>query len=114
MFDFLGMVGNYEQRVVDNHTCDDYIVDTAAVNDSAQPYETGIKATEYNNGDWIIVELYDTKSEAIAGHSKWVEAMKEGPPDTLKDVSSCTISSMLHEFDDTDDPKTWEHKRVVV
>ena len=50
-----------------------YVVDTCYTIDCG--YETGIC---YDNR-WIIVERYDSKEEAEAGHSKWVEACKLKP-----------------------------------
>ena len=84
------MANNYEERKVDNFTQGDIQVDTALINDSSKPYETGICHPAYNGGAWVIVELYNTKEEAQIGHDKWVKIMtSEVLPDTLKDVSTC-------------------------
>ncbi len=87
------MMDNYEQRKVarfdgENGLC----IDTAAVTDSRQPYETGIQHPNYKSGGWVIVEMYDFKEEAQKGHDKWVKTMTaETLPKTLKDVSSCDL-----------------------
>lgn len=77
MFGFLNMMGNYEERKVARwpDSEEEWIVDTAAVCDSAQPFETAIQHPRYNSGSMVIVELYDTKEEAKIGHDKWVEIM---------------------------------------
>jgi hypothetical protein len=73
--DFFGinMIGTYEERKVDNTEINGVVIDTALVTDSDQPYETGIRHPKYNNGKWVIVEMYNTKREARTGHNKWVE-----------------------------------------
>lgn len=93
MFDFLSMANNYESRKVQNDVVNGVTIDTAAVTDSDQPYETGIQHSNYKDGNWIIVEMYDTKDEAISGHKKWVETFRNGFPAELKDVSTATIAS---------------------
>jgi len=93
IFNFLDMANNYEERKVANFEENGLIVDTCAVTDSNKPYETGITHPSYNNGEWIIVELYSTKKEAEAGHKKWVNIMTSSKlPKLLKDVSTATIA----------------------
>ena len=75
LFDFLEMSGNYEERKVANYSEGKLVVDTCAVTDSSKPYETGITHPDYKDGDWIVVELYDTKEQALEGHDKWVKKM---------------------------------------
>ena len=89
MFNFMSMADNYEERKVDNTKFEKTEIDTCSVTDSNQDYETGIKDPRYNDGDWIIVEMYDTKEEAQTGHNKWVETMRNNPPSELKDMSTC-------------------------
>lgn len=93
MFDFTGMMFNYEQRKVANDKLSNGAeIDTCAVNDSDQPFETAVHHPNYNGNNWIIVEMYDTKDEAAAGHHHWVDIMKADKlPKVLTDVSSCTI-----------------------
>jgi len=96
MFDFLSMADNYEDRAVACYEVGDLIIDTCLVTDSKQAYETGIKHPLYNDGTWVIVEMYDTAEEAQKGHDKWVEAMtKDKLPDSLTDVSTSGTKQLL-------------------
>jgi hypothetical protein len=89
------MMGNYKERCVGNYKKDDLFISTAAVYDSKQPYETAIGHPKYNNGDLIIVEMYDSKKDAEAGHKRWIALMTDKKlPDKLKDVSSATIAEL--------------------
>jgi len=107
MFNFLSMVDNYEDRLVDNFTQGDLVVDTAAVTDSKQPYETGIEHPKYNGGELVIVELYDTKEEAQVGHDKWVKIMTAKKlPKELKNVSSCEIAEAIDSLNGNDGWRT--------
>jgi len=111
MLDFLDMIGNCESRKVAWYEKINLKVDTCAVNDSDKPFETAISHPQYNDGDWIIVELYDTKEEAIAGHNKWVKTMTADElPKILKDVSSATIAKCYDIFDK--DWRSMEKKEV--
>ena len=103
MFKFFDMMGNYEERKVDRYETEDLIVDTCAVNDSAEPYETAIEHPAYNNGKWVVVEMYDSKEEAQRGHDKWVKLMtaKELPTE-LKDVSTAEIANLCDALGDDD------------
>lgn len=99
MFDFYSMAGNYEDRLVENTKIDKVVIDTAAVTDSEQPYETGISHPEYNGSDWVIVEIYDTKALAEIGHKKWVgKVSKNELPDELEDVSTASITQLGNMF----------------
>ena len=98
MFGFLDMIGTYEERKVANDVVNEVTIDTAMVTDSYKPYETGISGKMYNNGDWIIVELYDTKEEAIIGHNKWTELFNSDLPETLTDVNTSEIGKLLKVF----------------
>ena len=101
LFGFLGMFDDYEERALDHYEKGDIIVDTCLVTDSHKPYETGICHPKYNVGDWVIVELYDTKEEAQVGHDKWVKKMTAKKlPSKLKDVSTCCSASMIREMDE--------------
>ena len=104
MFDFLSMAGNYEDRAVDCYESDDLIIDTCLVIDSEQPYETGVEHPLYNDGEWVIVEMYDSEKEAQQGHDKWVKIMtKKKLPDSLTDVSTATIKRMLETVSSNDE-----------
>ena len=95
----LGMMGNYEDRKVDNFTKGDLVVDTVAVTDSTEPYETGICHPQYNSGSWVIVELYGTKKAAAVGHKKWIDIMTAKElPDKLIDVSTAEVTDLCDVF----------------
>src|SRR5688572_17740829 len=95
MFNFFQMGGTYESRKVAR---DDYgwgFISTAQVNDGSKPYETAVKHTDYNDGSMVIVENYDTKGEAQAGHAKWVTTMTAKTlPKTLVDCANADIAQM--------------------
>lgn len=96
MFDFLSMSDNYEDRKVDRFDGDGFIVDTCSVTDSDEPYETGIQHPKYNDGKWVIVEMYEDMDSAQKGHDKWVKTMTASElPNELMDVSTCTLKKML-------------------
>ena len=96
MFDFLDMISNYESRAIDRYEDDSLIIDTCSVTDANQPYETGICHPAYNNGDWVIVEMYDTREEAQAGHDRWVKTMTmKDLPKALRDCGSATIAQLV-------------------
>ena len=105
LFDFLGMSGNYEERKVANYSEGKLVVDTCAVTDSSKPYETGIAHPDYNDGDWIVVGLYDTKEQALEGHDKWVKKMKSRLPKKLIDVSTAEAAGMVGAL--SDDEENW-------
>lgn len=56
------------------------IIDTCKAYDVGR-WETGIKRGE---GEWEIVERYDTQEEAKKGHDKWVNKIKEDPEINLE------------------------------
>ena len=96
MFDFFMDAFNYDQRVVDRYEEGEVVVDTASVSDGSQPYETGICHPEYNDGDWVIVEAYDTKEEAQEGHIKWVYKMTDkNLPTRLTDCCNAGIAQLF-------------------
>jgi hypothetical protein len=97
MFDFMLMADNYEERKVKNTKINDVLIDTVFVNDSDKDFETAIKSKLYNENKWVIVELYDTKEEAIKGHEKWVSKFEKigEYPNLLTDVSTAEIKKML-------------------
>lgn len=52
-----------------------YVVDTVKAGDIGKLYETGI-IDDKQELNWVIVEDYDTKEEAIQGHNKWVKKVQ--------------------------------------
>jgi transposase len=110
MFDFLTMAP-YEQRKVANFTQGELTVDTCAVSDSRQPYETAVCHPKYNDGRWVIVEMYDTKEQAQKGHERWVKTMTAPElPAMLKDVSTAGIAEFCDDLGGDD----WRDKPVLV
>ena len=99
MFNFLNDLSNYDDRAIDRYEEGSLIVDTCAVSDGNQPFETGIRHPEYNSGKWIIVEAYSTKGDAKAGHSKWVSTMTNEPlPEKLTDCKNARVAQLLDLF----------------
>lgn len=90
------MAGNYEQRCVGRHDIDDHtFISTAEIYDGSHPYETGVKHPEYNDGSMVIVEAYDTREEAEAGHAKWVKTMTADElPTELVDCCNAGIAQL--------------------
>lgn len=50
MFNFFSMADNYEDRKIDNFSEGELSVDTCAITDSEQRYETGISHPQCNSG----------------------------------------------------------------
>ena len=97
MFDKISsMMGYYEDCKVARFEADGLIVDTIAVYDSTNPFETAISHKAYNDSDWVIVEEYATREAAMVGHQRWVDTMVAGPlPPMLKDVSTTNIAQFM-------------------
>lgn len=100
IFDFLADMNNYEERKVANYKENDLFVDTCRVSDSSKPYETAVAHPTYNNGELIIVELYDTIEEAKEGHERWVDKMLNNPPRQIVDVSTAGAAILLRAMND--------------
>ena len=105
MFDLLRMQdwGDYEKRKVDRCETGNLIVDTCEVLDQPDPYnfETAVRHKGYNNGEWIIVELYEVEAEALLGHKKWVKVMTSRDlPKQLVDVSKVLICQLKDKLDE--------------
>ena len=82
-----------ETRKVARYKDRSLIIDTVAVTDSDQPFETAVMHPAYNDGDWIVVEEHGTKEEAQKGHNRWVQRMtSDRLPDQLVDVSTAWIA----------------------
>lgn len=90
---FMEMEGTHNARVVARFELDGQLcVDTSAVNDPEQPYETAISHMDYNEGRWIIVEMYEDKESAKLGHEVWVAHMTTEPlPISLRDCTTSTV-----------------------
>ncbi|MHC4620122.1 MAG: hypothetical protein ACYTEQ_20435 [Planctomycetota bacterium] len=96
MFGFFAMEDTYEERAIARYEEGDLIVDTCRVTDASQPFETGVCHPAYNGGTWVIVEMYETREEAQAGHDQWVATMTADKlPESLVDVGTAGIAEML-------------------
>lgn len=86
------MLGSHKDRAIARDEVGNVIVDTCATLDSDEPYETGIKKGRQH---WVIVEMYTSKSGAIKGHKKWVEAIRKNPRQRLKgDIGTSVIGKL--------------------
>ena len=94
IFDFISMFGsmfsNHSSRLVDNYESDNFTIDTCLVTDSEYNYETAVKYDGFNDGRWMIVEQYNTESEAQDGHNRWVEYLTNNEPEYFKDINVLT------------------------
>jgi hypothetical protein len=97
MFDWVLSVDDYDQRMVGRHEYEHGYISTARVLDGRQPYETAVCDDRYRDGgDMVIVEAYDTKAEAEAGHAKWVVTMTAG--DAPHELTDCENAEMAAVF----------------
>lgn len=114
LFDFLNMMGSYEDRKVEYDELNGAVIDTAAVTDSDKPFETGICHPRYNDNKWVIVQLYDSKKEAQSGHKKWVSIFSDPKklPKKLRDVSSASCAELCDAFAGEEDWRTFEQKEA--
>jgi hypothetical protein len=81
---FWGMVFNndYENRLVKNTKNKYFEVDTIFAPDT-NLFETGIKSPNFYSGNWIIVDQYRTKNEALKKHKEWFKFMKTNPNELI-------------------------------
>src|SRR5574337_620734 len=100
MFGFLSMMGTYEDRKVCRDEFPWGFVSTCSVNDGEHPYETAVKHGEYCDGrGMVIVEAYDTREDAEAGHARWVSTMTaEVLPESLVDCQNSEVSRLLSAY----------------
>lgn len=105
----LEMFGDYERRKVGRFDAEWGFVSTAFVTDADKPYETAVKHRDYNYGKIVIVEAYDTKEQAEAGHAQWISTMTTQPlPDFLVDKGESGISQLCDSF--SEDGDDWRVK----
>jgi len=100
VFDFLNMIDNYDERKIARYEKGDLIISTAEVSDTNTGYETAICHPKYNDGEWIIVQEYNSKIKAKKGHKIWVNrmTMKKLPP-FLKDVSTLSLCRIIDKVE---------------
>jgi hypothetical protein len=102
MFDFLTMIDDFDKRKVERleaKDCDgnDYILDTAQVNDCPKyPYETAFAHPSYNDGKWVIVQQYKNKESARIGHFAWADIFSSKElPDSLIQCNAGEFAEMF-------------------
>ena len=119
IFDFL----TTEHRRIKRTANDLFVVDTAYVGDSKKPYETAVSSMLYKDGEYIIVETYDTEEDSLEGHDKWVDVMSQPTdklPEELADVGTSEIALMIQDLDaksliykkTTDETKLDENRKI--
>jgi hypothetical protein len=91
------MMDTYEDRKVDCYESDTLLISTARVLDGDKPFETAVEHPDYNEGEMVIVEAYDTEEEAKSGHDRWVHCMTTDPPEQLVDCRNSFISQVTCE-----------------
>ena len=79
----LAMGGTVPGRDDVLRTEEGYIVDTCVAFDTGT-WETGICP---EGASWIIVEQNRERADAVVGHAKWAEFMKENPERELEDIN---------------------------
>lgn len=80
------------------HKVGDLFVSTSIPSDTGRP-ETAVEHPDYNGGVMIIVEEYDTVSNAKSGHTKWIKLMSANKlPDELIDISGSPIKRVMEEL----------------
>lgn len=101
MFNFLMDADNYAERKVGR---DDFawgFISTAQCSDGRQPYETAVLHRGYIREDgkedsMCIVEGYDTRKQAEAGHAKWKKKMTaKRLPRSLVDCCNAEVAQVL-------------------
>lgn len=96
IFNFIDDAETYEERKVAYFNDGDLHISTVEVRDGRLPFETGVAHPEYNNGKWVIVDVYKTREEARIGHEGWIKAMTEDElPEALLDVANSEIAQVL-------------------
>lgn len=114
MFNFINMFSGYDVRKIAHYEDDDLLVDTCAVTDSAQPYETAVAHPAYGDGRIVIVEMYHTVKEAEDGYQRWIATMTADKLlDSLQDVSTATIASLCAAVAEDDSWRTFARQDVV-
>lgn len=88
MFEWLDMIGTYEQRNVANYKNDIFEIDTSYVTDRIKPYETAIAHKDFRNGNWIVLGWRETKEQSQRFHDKMVKyfTAHEQELTSIKDV----------------------------
>lgn len=98
MFEFLKDMHNYSERMVKRYEEGDTIISTARVSDARQPFETAVSDPRWNNGEFVVVAMYDTREDAEIGHEQWVKKITTSPPVRLLDVGTSGVSEWIDVF----------------
>ena len=85
------MIGDYVLRKVDRTEADDFTVSTVAVVDRSWEFETAIAHKDFRDGEWIVVEGYQDRESAAAGHDKWVAIAQDETTESLTDLFECVV-----------------------
>lgn len=83
-----GNLGPHDQITAKLHN-ETVIVDSSLPSDT-EIWETGINRLNIE-GEWVIVEQYEDKTQAIKGHNKWVNKMEKSPELPLKDIDMWSL-----------------------
>lgn len=75
--------GDRDEKAL-NTVGDNWVVDTCFASDTGY-YETGILYEGFNNGNWIIVDEYESRKQSAIGHKKWIKHLKQNPEE-LTDI----------------------------
>lgn len=95
MFDFIGLLpylNNHQERVVANTKISNIEIDTCFADDIGKDFETGLCI----NGVWLIVEDYDTKEEAKAGHEKYVKLIQNKELKNVVDIYGAGSAEIIY------------------
>ena len=65
----------FAKPFIEKYETEDLSISTCRVEDAEEPFETAIKHSSYNNGEWIIVAEASTTEEALYWHNKWIDIM---------------------------------------
>src|ERR1035437_10733059 len=97
IFDLMMDMSDHAKRQVTTFIDDErgLRVDTCIVSDGEKPFETAVIHPRYNSGKWIIVEAYDTISQAELGHKRWLATMTGELPESLTDCANSKIALLL-------------------
>ena len=86
----------WRRKRVGKFETDNLFVSTVSVTDGDHPYETAVAHPDYNNGNLVVVDAYDSRAEAVVGHKQWVEIMtSDNLPDWLVDCQNSYLAKLV-------------------
>jgi len=87
-------------------------IDTCYTED--QGYETCIFCPDYDGGaGGVVVQLYENKEDAIAGHKRWIAIFNKQKPLYLKEWTSAAMIKLMELYPDMDIDNLWRIHRLV-